>query len=159
MPTQLTNTIEIHCTPEALYRYVTQPWRWHEWHPNSKSASASVETLEAGDTFDEEIELQPLSPLPFRMRRQTRYEVHVAEPFKSWEVKGETKDGWLSIRYEFQPCDGGTLFTRTLTYEIRGLSRLLMPLLKNRMAGQSLIALSNLKKKMEVEVAGHSLSK
>ena len=35
MPIHLYNEIEIHCTAEKLFNYVTQPWRWHEWHPAS----------------------------------------------------------------------------------------------------------------------------
>jgi len=151
MPTVLTNAIEIHCTPEALYRYVSQPWRWHEWHPNSRSASSSVDILQVGDRFDEVIELQPLSPLPFRLRRQTRYEVIEAEQHRSWEVRGETRDGWINIRYEIQSFTGGARFTRTLTYEATGLSSLLMPFLKSRMTEQSEIGLANLKSRLEGE--------
>lgn len=149
MPTVLTNSIEISCTPEALYRYVSQPWRWHEWHPNSRSASSSVDILQVGDRFDEVIELQPLSPLPFRLRRQTRYEVIEAEQYRSWEVRGETRDGWINIRYEIQPFTGGTRFTRTLTYETTGLSSLLMPFLRSRVAKGSHIALARLKVVLE----------
>ncbi len=149
MATTLSNTIEIRCTPEVLYGYVTQPWRWHEWHPNSKSANFSGDTLGIGDHFKEEIELQPFSPLPLRLTRQTSYEVLVAEPSRLWEARGETRDGWLRIRYEIKPGPDGTLFTRTLTYSTSGLSRLLMPFLKGRMAANSLIGLRNLKDRLE----------
>ena len=149
MPTVLTNSIEINCMPEALYGYVSQPWRWHEWHPNSKSASSSVDILQVGDRFEELIELQPLSPLPFRMRRKTNYVVIEAEPYRSWEVKGVTRDGWIKIRYELQPSSGGTRFTRILSYETKGLSILLMPLLKGRVAKASHIALARLKGVLE----------
>ena len=153
MPDTITSTIEIRCAPETIYDYVTQPWRWHEWHPNSKSATASVDTLAVGDRFEEEIELQPFSPLPLRMRRQTAYEVLEAEPHRIWEVRGETRDGWLRIRYELRPGDAGTTFTRTLTYETRGLSALLMPFLKKRMARMSVVALANLRSRLETGAA------
>ena len=149
MATTLVNTIDIGCTPETVYRYVTQPWRWHEWHPNSVWASSDSDTLKVGDSFDEEIELQPLSPLPFRMRRQTRYTVRIAEPFRTWEVRGETADGWLIIRYVLEPDASGTTFGRTLTYQTSGLSRLLMPALKKRMINISLLALARLKSTLE----------
>ena len=149
MPTVLTNSIEIDCTPGALYRYVSQPWRWHEWHPNSISASFSADILQVGDSFDEQIEVHPLSPLPFRFRRQTRYEVIQADPFKSWEVHGEARDGWIHIRYELQPSSGGTIFTRTLSFDVTGLSALLMPLLKSRMDETSRTALATLKVVLE----------
>ncbi len=143
------NSVEIRCPPERLYAYVTQPWLWHEWHPNSKSAQASVDALQAGDGFDEVIEIQPLAPLPLRLKRATRYRVLVAEPGKFWKVEGRMKDGWLQIQYEFKPTPSGTQFTRTLSYRVSGLNRLMLPLLRRRMAAMSLLALGNLKRRME----------
>lgn len=149
MPTTLENTLEIACPPERLYAYVTQPWLWHEWHPNSKGCLSAATILGAGDRFTEEIELQPLSPLPFTMRRITGYLVEVADPPRRWAARGETRDGWLSIQYECEPSLAGTLFTRRLCYETRGASRWLMPLLKPRMVANSRLALERLKQKME----------
>ncbi len=149
MTASLHNSIEIACTPEQLYAYVTQPWRWHEWHPNSKSAAATVTSLQAGDSFDEVVEIQPLAPLPLRLRRATRYRVLVAKPALLWKVEGEMKDGWLRIEYAFKATATGTLFTRTLTYDVNGINRLLMPLLRPQMAAMSVLALSNLKRRME----------
>ena len=34
------NTIDIARSPQQVFDYVTQPWRWHEWHPSSRSARA-----------------------------------------------------------------------------------------------------------------------
>lgn len=149
MTSSIRNSIEIGCTAAELYAYVTQPWCWHEWHPNSKSAAATVATLQAGDSFDEVVEIQPLAPLPLRMRRATRYRVLEAEPASLWRVEGRMKDGWLRIEYEFEPIATGTRFTRTLSYGVSGVNRLLMPLLKPRMAAMSLLTLSNLKQRME----------
>lgn len=149
MTESIQNNIEIACAPERLYAYVTQPWLWHEWHPNSKSAQASVNTLRVGDSFDEVVELQPLAPLPLRLRRATRYKVLDAVPSVLWKVKGQMKDGWLQIQYEFKPTANGTMFTRTLSYSATGSSRLLMPLLRPRMVAMSALALANLKRKLE----------
>ena len=149
MAARLTNTIEISRPPETVYRYVTQPWLWHQWHPNSKGASRSPRDLRTGDTFQEDIELQPLRPVPFRMRRRMSYTVKVAEPFRAWEAVGRGKDGWLDLRYEFQPSREGTRFTRTLTFETRGPSALLMPFLRRRVVSESAVALDNLKRRLE----------
>jgi hypothetical protein len=149
MKDQIRNTIEIACAPDRIYAYVTKPWLWHEWHPNSKSAKSTSSTLAVGDTFDEVIELQPLSPLPFRLRRQTRYQVLAAEPASHWQVEGKMSGGWLRIDYAFKPSPKGVSFTRTLTYETRGLNRLIAPLLRPRMRQMSLLALRNLKAKLE----------
>lgn len=154
VPTTIDNTTYIACSPESLYRYVTQPWRWHEWHPSSRWASNPGKSLSPGDRFQEEIELEPFSPLPVRMRRKTEYVVLTAEPFSAWAVRGETRDGWLEIRYAMQPVEGGTSFARSLTYETRGLSRLLMLFLESRMREKSLVALGNLKTRLETQVGG-----
>ena len=145
------NTVEMACTPEQLYAYVTQPWLWHEWHPNSQSAQAEVSVLCAGDEFSESVVLQPLSPLPLTLRRATRYQVQDAVPAKFWRVSGKMRDGWLQIQYEFEPSATGTRFTRTLTFSATGLSALMMPLLRRRMRAMSVVALTNLKQRMEAK--------
>lgn len=48
MPIRLYNEIEINCQAEKLFNYVTEPWRWHEWHPDSKGARADKQALSAG---------------------------------------------------------------------------------------------------------------
>lgn len=149
MPVIIQNQITINCPTDALYNYVTQPWLWHEWHPNSKSAEASVDKLSVGDAFEEEVELQPLSPLPITMRRHTKYVVLADKTNSLWEVEGKMKDGWLKIRYEFTSNASTTNFDRTLTFDAKGLSRLMIPLLRKRMEAKSLEALHNLKNKLE----------
>jgi carbon monoxide dehydrogenase subunit G len=144
------NSIVIDRSPLAVFAYVTQPWRWHEWHPSSQQAEANVEVLSVGDRFDEVIRLQPLSPLPFTVRRQTRYTVLLSEPGVVWEVRGETGDGALTIHYDFRPQGDATLFHRRLQYEVRGAMTLIEPwLLQPRMRKLSAQALSNLKARLE----------
>ena len=149
MREQIRNTVEINVPTELMYAYVTQPWLWHEWHPNSKSAKACVEVLAEGDSFDEIIELTPLSPLPLKLKKHTRYKVLIAKPGKHWQVEGDMEGGWLQIDYQFKTLDKGLEFTRTLSYETKGINRLLAPLLRPRMREMSSVAISNLKQKLE----------
>ncbi len=143
------NRILIARTPQQVYDYVTQPWRWHEWHPSSQSAQAESDIMVAGARFREVIRLQPLSPLPLTIRRRTQYQVVQAEPGKCWEVRGETSGGQLSIRYELADDAGGTRFFRRLRYQVRGVMRVVDPLLYPRMQALSLVALNNLRQKLE----------
>lgn len=149
MSTTLQHAASIACPPETLYAYVTQPWRWHEWHPSSRSAQATVQALAVGDGFDEVIELQPFAPLPLTLRRDVRYRVLEAEPPRRWVVEGRMRSGWLRISYAFAPESGGTRFERTLEYRAEGALRLLLPLLRRRNAAMSVLALENLKRRME----------
>lgn len=152
--TVLQHSIRIARAPREVYDYVTQPWRWHEWHPSSRSARAAVERLGVGDTFDEEIALQPLAPWPPTLQRQTRYRVLEAVPGERWEVEGAMRDGWLRLRYDFAPAGAGTRFTRTLRYGARGASRLLLPLLRPRQAAISQLALANLQARFVTATGG-----
>lgn len=92
MKDKICNTIEIACTPGRIYSYVTQPWLWHEWHPNSKPAKAKTLIKAKGAAFDEVIEFNPLSPSPFKLRRKTSYKVIYSEPNSNWIV--EEKNEW-----------------------------------------------------------------
>jgi uncharacterized protein YndB with AHSA1/START domain len=147
--THLQHTIEIARPPRAVYDYVTQPWRWHEWHPSSRAAQATTQVLQPGDEFDEQITLRPLAPWPPALHRHTHYRVLEARPGEHWEVAGRMRDGWLQLRYDLTPSGTGTRFTRTLRYGAQGASRLLLPLLRRRQADLSQIALANLKRRLE----------
>lgn len=149
---RIENEIVIACPPQQVYDYVTQPWRWHEWHPSSQSAVSDVAVLTVGDTFDEVIRLQPISPLPLNIRRQTHYRVVLADPGVTFEVRGETGDGGLTIHYDLMAQGDTTLFRRTLDYEVRGIMTLIEPvLLYPRMKRLSAVALANLKARLEAQ--------
>ena len=151
MPVTLHNEIEIAVTAEKLFSYVTQPWKWHEWHPSSRSATAVKDVLAADDEFEEIIEVQPLAPLPPRLKRTTRYRVIESVPFHTWTVEGKMKDGWIRIRYDFEEKGGVTFFARTLDFSVSGPNRILMPVLRSNMEKLSLVALNNLKQKLEAK--------
>lgn len=145
MPVTLHNEIEIAVKAEVLFNYVTQPWRWCEWHPSSVSARAAHSVLATGDDFEEVIEVQPLAPLPPRLVRTTHYEVIESAPFHTWAAEGRMKDGWIRIRYDLEEKGTVTFFGRTLDFSISGPARILVPMIKSNMEKLSLVALNNLK--------------
>lgn len=149
MPVTMSNSIFIQRSPQDVFDFVSQPWLWHQWHPNSKSAKSHVEFLQQFDEFDEVIELQPLKPLPLRLTRQTHYRVEESIPAERWQVRGESSDGWLELRYRFRADESGTYFVRDLTFELTGISRFLMPFLHRQMLRVSELALQNLKTILE----------
>lgn len=152
MSVRMHHQIEIRCSAEQLFNYVTQPWRWHEWHPDSKGARSDKQVLAVGDTFDESIEVKPLQPLPFTVRRSPHYVVRESVPFSSWFVEGTFSDGRLSFRYEIEPQPAGVLFKRTLQFDVRGIMRLLVPIVRMKQERKSMVALNALKRKLEAGV-------
>ncbi|WLH82171.1 SRPBCC family protein [Pseudomonas sp. FP2338] len=124
---------------EVIYDYVTQPDRWHEWHPTSLSAdTGTTGSLPAGTRFTEIIDLLGVRvPLSYRVqiaRRPSEFKT----VFTSLAVDG-------SIHYFLQPHRGGTLFKRVLTYE----TELQLATLHARMVELSAIALEQLKHRLE----------
>jgi hypothetical protein len=108
--------------------------------------------LAEGDGFDEVIEVQPLAPLPPRLRKHTTYTVTESNPYQSWEASGKMQGGWLRIRYAFDAIPGkleSTRFHRKLEFAVSGPNRLLLPFLKHKMVTVSPVALVNLKHRME----------
>ncbi|MBM9485604.1 SRPBCC family protein [Pseudomonas sp. ICBG1301] len=124
---------------DLVYDYVTQPDRWHEWHPTSLSAETGTSgSLPAGTRFTEIIDLMGV-------RVPMSYRVQIARPpsefktvFTSLAVDG-------SIHYFLVPHQGGTLFKRVLIYE----TELQLTSLRERMVQLSATALDRLKCRLE----------
>ena len=124
---------------EVIYDYVTQPDRWHEWHPTSLSADTGTSgSLPVGTRFTEIIDLLGVRvPMSYRVqiaRRPSEFKT----VFTSLAVDG-------SIHYFLQPHRDGTLFKRVLTYE----TELQLATLHARMVELSAIALDQLKHRLE----------
>jgi hypothetical protein len=151
--TTIEHSIPIRCTPRALYDYVTQPWRWHEWHPSSKSASATTDVLQVGDGYTELIELRPFALLPLRIRRRLEYTVVVATPHREWAVRATSRGSVMNLRYRFEPTAEGVSFTRTLSYEIDGPLAVLGPVLARQNRRVSVVALANLTRIVEARAS------
>jgi hypothetical protein len=153
MPISIHNEIEIRVAAKDLFNYVTQPWLWHQWHPSSISASAAHSFTACGDEFTEQAEARLLPHLP--ITRRIEYTVTEAVPFHTWEARGKMKDGWIRIRYDFEEKGGVTFFARSMDMDVTGLTRILLPLLKPKMEKLSMVALNNLKSRMQ-ETSGES---
>ncbi|CRM87412.1 SRPBCC family protein [Pseudomonas sp. 22 E 5] len=124
---------------DTVYDYVTQPDRWHEWHPSSLSAdTGTTGSLCAGARFTEMIDLLGIRvPMSYRVQIARRPD-EFKTVFTSMAVDG-------SIHYVLQPCADGTLFKRVLTYG----TELQLASLHERMLTLSSTALDRLKHRLE----------
>ncbi|WP_368670262.1 SRPBCC family protein, partial [Pseudomonas gingeri] len=113
---------------DDVYDYVTQPDRWHEWHPTSLNAdTGTTGSLPCGHRFTETIDLLGVRvPMSYRVQTALRPR-EFKTAFTSLAVDG-------CIQYLLQVQGNGTLFKRILTYE----TELQLATLHERM-----IALSN----------------
>lgn len=124
---------------EAVYDYVTQPDRWHEWHPTSLSADTGTSgSLPAGQRFTEMIDLLGVQvPMSYR--------VQIAEPPREFKTVFTSLAVDGCIHYYLQPRGSGTLFTRVLSYE----TELKLNTLEARMVELSNQAMDQLKQRLE----------
>ncbi len=148
------NEILIDRSVEDVYAYVTQPWRWHEWHPASESATREQGALAPGVQFDELASMKPFSPLPIRMRSHLHWTVLATQAPNIVELKGKSKIIDVHVRYEI---DGGeqTRFRRVFRFQVKGWLRhvegFFLPV---RMLNQSMVAIGNLKRVLEAQSTG-----
>lgn len=155
---RLVNEIHIRRAQHDVFRYVTQPWRWHEWHPASESATERPHELKVGDRFEEIVSMRPFGFLPLRMRRQLKWTVFASQAPHAWEAHGASSTIDVRARYELDVQDG-TIFRRTFHYQVKGWLRWIERyFVLARMQQQSLVALANLKRALESQPQAATLA-
>ncbi|GEM_PF-254804 len=133
------NEVVINAPIDKVYVYVSQPDRWHEWHPASLSASTGeVKVLKEGDTFSEKIRI-------YGQETEMNYKVVIASPPNEFKTAFTSPliDG--TIHYQLETRGAGTYFKRTLEYSLDKY----MATMQAGMKKMSVVALDNLKGKLE----------
>lgn len=136
---QNVNEVVIEAPINEVYVYVSQPDRWHEWHPASLSASTgTVKALKEGDTFSEKIRI-------YGQETEMNYKVVTASPPNEFKTAFTSPliDG--TIHYQLETRGSGTYFKRTLEYSLDKY----IATMQAGMKKMSVVALDNLKGKLE----------
>lgn len=139
MADQNVNEVVINAPIDKVYEYVSQPDRWHEWHPASLSASTGeVKVLKEGDTFSEKIRI-------YGQETEMNYKVVIASPPNEFKTAFTSPliDG--TIHYQLETRGTGTYFKRTLEYSLDKY----IATMQAGMKKMSVVALDNLKGKLE----------
>jgi hypothetical protein len=143
------NEILIDRSVEAVHGYVSQPWRWHEWHPASESATDEYRELVVGGQFEETVSMKPIAMLPIRIRSQLRWTVLESQAPHVLEMKATSRLIDVHVRYEIERVPA-TRFRRVFRFQVKGWLRFVehyfMP---ERMRAQSVVAMANLKRALE----------
>ena len=143
------NEVLIDRSAEAVHGYVSQPWRWHEWHPASESATQAPAGLSAGAQFNEVVSMKPLAMLPIRVRLHLHWTVLESAPPHVLEMRATSNIIDVHVRYEIERVSL-TRFHRVFRFQVKGWLRFVAHyFMPARMRAQSIIALSNLKRVLE----------
>ena len=139
------HSIVVAAEPAAVLDYVSNPNSWLEWMVSSHHIEADDRPHRSGDGFRElwhtrtgEVELN--------------WRVTDGEPGRFWVGEAETAFiGRIVVRYDVEPVDGGTRFTRTL----RNPARPKPPSddMIRRMDEEAEICLANIKRQVEARTA------
>ncbi|MCJ8169534.1 SRPBCC family protein [Atopomonas sediminilitoris] len=136
---------EIACSPEELFRYVTTPARWREWHHSSlRTGPGADQPLIAGARFEEDIRAGAV-------QAHLSWRVDEVLANQCWIARAEGTLGIeLTLRYDFTTAPNGVLFQRTLDYRShhRVLHWLHQLVLRHKVESESKQALRELQKQV-----------
>jgi len=138
----LSNEVYIEVDIETVYAYITQPDRWHEWHPTSVSADTGIRgPLPKDHRFTGVIDLLGL-------RIEMNYRVVIANPPAEFKAAftSSVVDG--CIHYSLHRAGPGTRLTRSLQY----ITELNLGGLQARLVELSTQATNNLKQLLETSL-------
>ncbi|NIB41731.1 SRPBCC family protein [Pseudomaricurvus alkylphenolicus] len=103
------NHVHIHAPITTVYQYITQPDKWHEWYPSSKSAKTPGGSLALGQKFSEVVTVGHVDTT-------FSYVVVKTQAPIAWKVEYSSDKVIGSIQYQLLETIEGTLLTRTLEY-------------------------------------------
>lgn len=147
---QFFHEITIQCDPEAVFDYVTDPNRWHEWFSSSLPANLVVEAQTPGESFEVKTAQRLLKFAPFKLVRSLHCTISKSDRPYLWEVEAESALVSAVTSYTLSRAEEGTIFKRQFHYTTKGWLSYAEPLFfRRRIASQARESLEKLKEKLE----------
>lgn len=112
--TTVVNRIAIHHAPQAVLDYASSAARWPEWHPQSLTVYLDDQVpVTQGEGFEEDI----LTPIGVH---RLVWEVDEAVQGQRWiaSAVNQNNNALIRLQYTVSPTANGTLFERTLDYQL-----------------------------------------
>lgn len=106
----LVNSVVLPRPPAEVFALVTNPGRWHTWHPNTRDVDAGADhPLALGERVVERIRIGPF------FRGTVTWEVTACDPGRRWLLLGQASRGFASeLEYLLTPEGAGTHFRRRI---------------------------------------------
>ncbi|MEX1032526.1 MAG: SRPBCC family protein [Cellvibrionaceae bacterium] len=147
---QVSHEVTIARDPEAIFDYITDPSRWHEWSPSYLPTNRSFRAQASGQQFDI-VAKQPLLPLlPLKVTSTLHYVVSRTDRPYLWEVEADSDLVDIVTSYTLSRAEEGTVCKRHLRYATKHWLRYAEPLfLKTRIASRAQSSLEQLKMNLE----------
>jgi hypothetical protein len=132
---QFSETIDIECPPEAVWRVIGTPERWFEGYLETRSRSADYP---GPDTRDDHL---------YRTRRKEKVDARVtrSEAPRVLEEDQEGKTFSRHLRYSLSPSSAGTSLRVEDDVDFKGLGKLAAPIASRDIKKRWEASLANLK--------------
>lgn len=103
----LEHVVQLPRPPADVFALVTNPSRWHEWHPNTRDVDAAADhSLGVGEVVIERIRVGPFLGV-------VAWKVTAADPGRRWVLYGDGGRGFESeLEYTLHAEGEGTRFRR-----------------------------------------------
>lgn len=150
-PVVLHDEIRIARAAQDVFAFVTTPGNWPRWHPSSLAVSGATDhPLQVGEQVSEDFRVAG-------RRGRAVWTVTERNPPLRWKIEGGGQEGGQAwIAYTLTEQAGVTRFAREMRYRMPNLlAALLDPLLtRDRIAGESALAVERLKRVLEHDPGG-----
>lgn len=147
---QYFHEITIDRDPEAVFDYVTDPSRWHEWFSASQPARINLDPQKVDESFELATTFRMLPGLPFHITQDLKCRVSKCDRPYLWEVEAESQLLRAITSYTLSRNNGGTVLKRNFCYAFNHRYRVLEPVLfRRRIAAQAELSLQRLKGRLE----------
>ena len=142
---EIHDEIAVNRTPEDAFGYFANFQNWPVWQEGTEEMVQTSEgPLGAGSTFRVKVKMLPMWKAAIS-GRVTEYE----PPNKMAMETGEGSPFSATGSYSFEPIEGGTKLTFDGTLEMKGLLKLIEPLMRNMFRKQSASETRKLKEVLE----------
>ncbi|GAB4480659.1 MAG: hypothetical protein OHK0044_28770 [Burkholderiaceae bacterium] len=109
----LVTAVDLPCTAEAVFAFITNPARWSRWHPATVAVRGVTDRpLALGETVVETIGAAG-------RRFEATWTVRRCEPPRRWVIETASAEGEARIEYQLEPHAGSCRFTRLLWFRSR----------------------------------------
>ena len=146
MSTRIYNSIVVERSAASVFDYATTPAHWPEWHPSSlKIYGDAAHSLNRDEAFEEDVRAGG-------RKGHLVWKIVERQANRLWVAEAQVDNGAsLTLTYKVSPDDKGSLFERTLSYELPNMFLRLVNrlILRRRIERESAESLAHLKAVLE----------
>lgn len=147
---QFFSEVIIHCEPEEVFDYITDPQYWREWFSSSLPARLDVDGQSAGQSFQVKLDRRLFRFAPVRPPRSLRCTISKSDRPYLWEVVADSEQVQTITSYTLSRSDEGTVCKRQFRYSTKGWVKYVEPLfLRRRIRSQARRSLEKVKSNAE----------